>query len=53
MPTLAYRHREADSAAWAQELGISREAVELYLASEVMGLASTVRWTCPGCARLA
>jgi len=38
MPSLDYRDHEADPAAWAQELGISAEAVELYLASDVIDL---------------
>lgn len=38
MVELAHRDRRADPAAWARELGISREAVELYLASEVIDL---------------
>ncbi len=38
MPRLAYRNRQADPAAWARELGISTEAVELYLASDVIDL---------------
>jgi membrane dipeptidase len=35
---LDYCNREADPAGWARELGISREAVELYLASDVIDL---------------
>ena len=38
MPGLSYRNREADPAAWARELGISKEAVEIYLASDVIDL---------------
>lgn len=38
MPTLSYRDPRTDPAAWARELGISREAVELYLASDVLDL---------------
>lgn len=38
MPVLDYRDRGADPSAWARELGISREAVELYLASDVIDL---------------
>jgi membrane dipeptidase len=35
---LTYPDHRADPAAWARQLGISREAVELYLASEVIDL---------------
>jgi membrane dipeptidase len=35
---LEYRDHRADPSAWADELGISREAVELYLASDVIDL---------------
>lgn len=35
MMKLTYRDHRADPAAWAAELGISREAVDLYLASDV------------------
>jgi membrane dipeptidase len=35
---LPYTDHRADPAAWARELGISREAVELYLASDVIDL---------------
>jgi membrane dipeptidase len=35
---LEYADRRADPQAWARELGISREAVELYLASDVLDL---------------
>ncbi len=38
MPALDYRDREADPSAWARELGISREAVEIYLTSDVIDL---------------
>lgn len=38
MPRLEYRNHRADPEAWARELGISREAVELYLASDVIDL---------------
>jgi membrane dipeptidase len=38
MSSLRYRDRRADPALWARELGISREAVELYLASDVIDL---------------
>ncbi len=38
MRRLAYRDRAADPAGWARELGISREAVELHLASDVIDL---------------
>lgn len=38
MPTLAYTDHRSDPGAWAAELGISREAVELYLASDVIDL---------------
>jgi membrane dipeptidase len=35
---LPYVDHRADPAAWADELGISREAIEIYLASEVIDL---------------
>ena len=35
---LPFTDHRADPAAWADELGISREAVEIYLASEVIDL---------------
>ncbi len=35
---IRYRDHRADPAAWAAELGVSREAVELYLASDVLDL---------------
>jgi membrane dipeptidase len=35
---LGGRHRRCDPAAWARELGISREAVEIYLRSDVLDL---------------
>ncbi len=38
MPELAYPDHRQDAAAWAAQLGISREAVELYLGSEVIDL---------------
>ena len=38
MPSLRYRDRQADPSGWARELGISREAVEIYLASDVIDL---------------
>jgi membrane dipeptidase len=38
MPTLTYRDRATDPAAWATELGIAKEAVELYLACDVIDL---------------
>jgi membrane dipeptidase len=38
MTKLAFRDHRSDAAAWARELGISREAVELYLASDVIDL---------------
>src|SRR3990172_2928304 len=36
--SLDYRNHRADPAAWAKELGISKEAVDLYLASDVIDL---------------
>ncbi len=38
MGSLSYRDLRSDPALWARELGISREAVELYLASDVIDL---------------
>ncbi len=38
MRRLAYRDHRQDPAAWARELGISREAIDLYLASDVIDL---------------
>jgi len=38
MPSLKHGHGEVNPAAWARELGISKEAVELYLASDVIDL---------------
>ncbi|MCB0219437.1 MAG: membrane dipeptidase [Chrysiogenetes bacterium] len=38
MGRLRYRDYRAEPAAWASELGISREAVDLYLSSEVIDL---------------
>ncbi len=38
MPRLSYVDHRADPAGWAHTLGISREAVELYLASDVIDL---------------
>jgi membrane dipeptidase len=35
---LEFTDRRSDPAAWAEELGISKEAVEIYLASEVIDL---------------
>src|SRR5690606_3079160 len=46
MSPLATRDPLADPAAWARELGISREAVELYLASDVLDLhVDSFIWT--------
>lgn len=43
---LAYRDHRDDPAAWARELGISRAAVDLYLASEVIDLhVDSFIWT--------
>jgi membrane dipeptidase len=43
---LTYTDHREDPAAWAAELGISREAVELYLASEIIDLhLDTFIWT--------
>ena len=38
MPKLDYRDHRRDPAGWARELGISREAVEVYLAGDVLDL---------------
>ncbi len=38
MAKLEYRDHRSDPAGWAKELGISREAVEIYLASDVLDL---------------
>ncbi len=38
MERLTYRDHRADPAAWARSLGISREAVEIYLGSDVIDL---------------
>jgi membrane dipeptidase len=38
MSRLRYRANRSDPAGWARELGISREAVELYLSSDVLDL---------------
>lgn len=38
LTTLAYPNHEKDPAAWAAELGVSRHAVDLYLASDVVDL---------------
>src|SRR5262245_40681840 len=38
MSLLEYVDHRADPEAWARELGLSREAVELYLASDVIDL---------------
>jgi membrane dipeptidase len=35
---LAFRDRRADAAGWAKELGISREAIDIYLAGDVIDL---------------
>ena len=44
--SLLYRHHDRDPMAWASELGISREAVDLYLASEVIDLhTDSFLWT--------
>ena len=43
---LAFRDHRADPGAWAKELGISRAAVDLYLASDVIDLhVDTFLWT--------
>ncbi|MEW6268735.1 MAG: membrane dipeptidase [Thermodesulfobacteriota bacterium] len=43
---LAWRDHRADPAGWARELGVSREAVELYLASDVIDLhVDSFIWT--------
>jgi membrane dipeptidase len=43
---LSYTDHRADPAAWARALGISREAVEIYLASDVIDLhLDTFIWT--------
>ena len=38
MSKLIYRDHRSDTAGWARELGISREAVEVYLACESIDL---------------
>lgn len=38
MRRLSFRDHRGDPAAWARELGVSREATELYLASDVIDL---------------
>jgi membrane dipeptidase len=38
MQRIAFQDPRADPAAWAKQLGVSREAVDLYLASEVIDL---------------
>ena len=38
MASLSFRDHRRDPAAWARALGISREAIDLYLASEVIDL---------------
>ncbi len=46
MPLPAYRDHRQNPAAWARELGISREAIELYLASDVIDLhVESFLWT--------
>lgn len=46
MTVLAFRDHRQDPAAWARTLGISREAVELYLGSEVIDLhVDSFIWT--------
>lgn len=46
MPRLVYTDHRADPASWARELGISREAVELYLAGDVIDLhVDSFIWT--------
>lgn len=46
MAALSYPDHRADPAAWAASLGISREAVELYLASDVIDLhVDSFIWT--------
>ncbi|MCA1844765.1 MAG: dipeptidase [Actinobacteria bacterium] len=43
---LTWRDRRRDGAGWARELGVSREAVELYLAAEVVDLhVESFLWT--------
>lgn len=43
---LAWRDHRADPALWARELGVSREAVEIYLASDVIDLhVDSFIWT--------
>ena len=36
MPALSYTDHRNDPSAWARELGISREAIDIYLASDVI-----------------
>ncbi|MCL4683768.1 membrane dipeptidase [Myxococcota bacterium] len=38
MGSLSYRDLRSDPSVWARELGLSREAIELYLASDVLDL---------------
>ena len=46
MTTLAFRDHRQDPAAWARELAISREAIELYLGSDVIDLhVDSFIWT--------
>jgi membrane dipeptidase len=46
MQRIAFQNPRSDPAAWAQQLGVSREAVDLYLASEVIDLhVDTFIWT--------
>ncbi len=43
---LDYRDHRADPAAWARELGVSREAIDVYLASDVIDLhVDSFIWT--------
>jgi len=43
---LAWRDHRADPGAWARDLGVSREAIELYLASDVIDLhVDSFIWT--------
>lgn len=46
MPLIEFVDHHADPAAWAEDLGISREAVELYLSSDVIDLhVDSFIWT--------
>jgi membrane dipeptidase len=38
VPSLDYRDRSQERDAWARELGVSREAIDVYLASDVLDL---------------